>query len=71
MSTNKKCAARIRKVVEHYNALAGLSKADGAETSLSDLFADIQHFCQQKNIDFDDILRRASNHFAAELQGID
>ena len=53
MSTKKQCAARISKVIDHYNALAGLSRADGAETSLSDLLADIMHFCRQTNIDFD------------------
>ena len=67
MSTNKQSAARIRKVIDYYNSLAGLSKADGAETSLSDMLADIQHFCQQKDIDFDEVLRRANGHFAAEL----
>lgn len=70
MSTNRKCAARIRKVVAVYNSLAGLSKADGAETSLADLIADVQHFCQEKKIDFDDLLRRANNYFADELQGV-
>ena len=68
MSTNKKCTARSRKVIAAYNSLAGLSKADGAETSLSDLLADVQHFCQQKNINFDDLLRRADGHFAAETR---
>lgn len=69
MSTKKQCAARICKVIDYYNSLAGLSKADGAETSLADLIADIQHFCQQKDIDFDEVLRRANGHFAAELHG--
>jgi hypothetical protein len=69
MSTNKTCAARIRKVIDHYNTLSGLSRADGAETSLADLIADIMHFCKQKDLDFDDLLRRANGYFAAEVQG--
>jgi len=69
MSTKRQCAVRILKVIDYYNSLAGLSKADGAETSLSDLLADIKHFCRRKKIDFDEVLRRASGHFAAELQG--
>lgn len=71
MKQNKQCAARVRKVIAAYNSLAGLTKADGVETSLSDMLADIQHFCQQRDIDFDEILGRANNHFAAEFQGID
>lgn len=69
MKQNKQCAARIRKVIAAYNSLAGLSKADGAETSLADLIADIQHYCDQRDINFDDLLRRANGHFADELQG--
>jgi hypothetical protein len=69
MSTTKKCTARISKLIDHYNALAGLSRADGAKTSLADLIADIMHFCQQKKLDFDDLLRRASNYFDDEHDG--
>jgi hypothetical protein len=69
MSTTKKCTARISKLIDHYNALAGLSWADGAETSLADMLADIKHFCRQNKIDFDDLLRRANNYFADELHG--
>lgn len=71
MSTNKQCAGRIRKIIDHYNALAGLSKVDGSETSLADLIADIMHFCQEKFIDFNGILRRANGYFADERHGSD
>jgi hypothetical protein len=66
MSTTRQCAARICKVIATYNSLAGLSKADGAETSLADLLADIRHYCRAKQIDFDDLLRRANNYFTDE-----
>jgi hypothetical protein len=69
MSTTKKCNTRISKLIDHYNALAGLSRADGAKTSLADLIADIMHFCTQQEIDFDVLLRRANNYFADELHG--
>jgi hypothetical protein len=71
MFTTRRCATRIRKIIDHYNSLAGLSKTDGAETSLADMLADIKHFCRQNKIDFDDLLRRANNYFADELHGIE
>lgn len=68
MSYNKQSATRIRQVIDHYNSLAGLSRADEVETSLSDMLADIRHFCRQKDIDFGVVLFRANNYFADELQ---
>lgn len=38
------------------------------ETSICDLLADIKHFCHVNNIDFEDALRRANNHFYEELE---
>jgi hypothetical protein len=70
MSYNRKSAAHIRKIIDHYNSLAGLSRADGPEISLADMLADIRHYCRQKDIDFGTILFRANNYYADELESI-
>jgi hypothetical protein len=70
MPHNKQSAARIRKIVELYNSLAGLSPADGDEISLSDLLAEIRHFCRQNDIDFGSVLFRANNYYADELESV-
>ena len=40
---------------------------DDDEASITDLLADLLHFCHQKNIEFDDILETAVMHFNTEL----
>ena len=41
------------------------------ETTVSDLLADIRHFCDSKEIDFDDALAQAKRHYGAEMMGDD
>ena len=42
---------------------------DDQETGVVDLLADLKHFSLLEGIDFDVCLRRADDHFKAELKG--
>jgi hypothetical protein len=45
----------------------GLTRADGYETAITDLIADLQHLCDEQGIEFAEVLRVAEDHYQAEL----
>ena len=53
------------------SALAAFSQATGADedTALGDLLADLMHWCDRNNFDFDAALDRAHWHYEAETCG--
>lgn len=44
----------------------GYSHNDGAELAISDLLADLMHYCSQDAIDFNVCLARAQDHYNEE-----
>lgn len=66
---NEKRAAWGLEAVETYAARTGLDispSADGVETAISDLLADLQHVADREGLDFADMVERARNHYEAE-----
>ena len=53
-----------------FYAIAHRIHATGADTddAVTDLLADLMHFCNQCGIDFDDQLSRATDHYAEERE---
>lgn len=46
----------------------GHSEGDGPELAISDLLADLMHFCKADKIDFSRCLARAQDHFKEETE---
>lgn len=66
---NEKRAAWGLEAVETYAARTGLDispSADGVETAISDLLADLHHVADREGLDFADMVERARNHYEAE-----
>jgi hypothetical protein len=69
--TNEERAARISRiggVLEHYAVECKGDACVEVETDVSDLLADIMHFCHQDELDFEDFLRTARMNFEAEVE---
>ena len=60
--SNFERAFRARRVVERYGDWSKVER----ETTLTDLLADLMHLAKRSKLDWDDILRRAENHFYEE-----
>ncbi len=61
---NRKKSKLICKLLDdHYDA-----RANGYPTALSDLLADVRHFCDYRNLSLGDIDRRAHQHYRGEKQ---
>jgi hypothetical protein len=58
---NRDRAARCLKAVRRYNT------DSNPRTCLIDFLADAMHWCRRKGHDFDSLIDRASEHFAAEV----
>jgi hypothetical protein len=52
-------------------ALAAFQKETGADLPelVGDLLVDLMHWCDRNNYDFDAVLFRARDHYAAEVEG--
>lgn len=60
---NRARTIRVRDILnECYSA-----KTENSETALTDLLADIRHFCDAKELAFSDVDRRAHEHYSAEI----
>jgi len=56
--------------IQTFVDITGLdTEADGFDTTLSDLLADIAHFCDRNDLSFHDLLDRAQRHYQAETDG--
>lgn len=79
MSINDERATRIGVVLKRYNELVedddpdsyedGTDNARGfREDCLSHLVTDIQHYCEQKGLDWESILQTAEADYANEMR---
>jgi len=63
-----RCSARASKTVQEYMR----SKVcDTIPDAITDSLTDMMHFCVKWEIDFDNQLRIARNHFWCERNGVD
>jgi|SRR5580765_949921 len=44
---------------------------DTDEDAVTDILADLKHYCKRREIDFDNQLRIANDHFQCEQNGVD
>ena len=58
----------VNNIVEVLMLYRDLNQGDHGEIeeTLTDLLTDIQHFCTEQNIDFDEITAKADSHFLTE-----
>jgi hypothetical protein len=78
LEDNMEKIARIGSFVKAYAVNCGLTvdpllpeKGDTMRTALVDVIADIRHYCHQYEMDFDNIVELAKDHWWAELKGLD
>lgn len=50
-----------------YDTFKQTCDTEGAETVMSDFVADLMHLCDEIDVDFDEVLCRAHNHYAEEV----
>jgi hypothetical protein len=65
LPSNEDRAERVAQVYEMYQANTGV---DDQESFVSDLLADVMHFCQREDIDFEAKTVTAEMHFEAECE---
>ena len=68
---NKKRSSWALVAVKSFQLETGLTKADGLDTAIADLLADIRHLCDLKGFSYADLDRRAYLNYLPEVQGID
>lgn len=64
-TTNENRRAWAKMSIRLFAALTG-GADDSWENNVSDLIADVLHFCKKEQIDFYDLLEKAQEHFADE-----
>jgi hypothetical protein len=66
--TNEDRAARAEQTARYYCGLVNQSyDDDGPDTAMADLLVDIMHWCDRHEQTFDDLVRRADNHYTYEV----
>ena len=63
--TNGKRAARAHTMVERYEQLSDSKPGD----VITDLLADLMHWCHREGTNFDEVLKTAQMHYLAETDG--
>lgn len=56
--------------VETFMRETGLGKADGLETAVMDLVADLAHLCDRHELDFHALCDRAASHYNEETNSV-
>jgi hypothetical protein len=67
------CADRGEILVAEYqnsDSIVGSAVCDTNEDGVTDILADLMHYCQRAEIDFDNQLRIARGHYNCERSGI-
>ncbi len=59
-------AARAERLVRHYSRTPGFSGKADWEADITDLLADLRHFCARGRLDFDEMVQRSRHHYNAE-----
>lgn len=65
MEANRARAARAWDALNEYESELDI---EGVETALVDLLTDLMHLANERDIDFDDQLRIAQDHFKEERE---
>jgi len=56
----------IHPVLEHYAGITGLGSPELDDAIVSDLLADLRHWCDKRQWDFEALDRRACSNYLAE-----
>ena len=65
--TNPKRAARAKQLIELYNYLS--STADEIDEDIvTDIFADLLHYCRNNHVDIEKSVEMALSHFREEVR---
>lgn len=65
--TNEERAQRMELTARYYCTLVGQNyEADGPDTAMMDILADLLHWCDRHLESFDELLRIASDHHSCE-----
>jgi len=66
--TNEDRKKWITKTLDAFCTAVDNRMFKGEETDITDLLADLMHFCHSDEIDFKSRLRMAENHFIEEME---
>lgn len=66
--TNEDKADFAHHAVRTYMKATGLTRADGLETAIGDLLADLMHLCRIESVDWDFLVLQAKAHFNEETE---
>ena len=66
---NSDRAAWARRAVVTLQKETGLTEADGLDTAVTDLLADMMHLCRQEGLKFQRQFLMAEMHYEAERRG--
>lgn len=64
MSTSQTCTRRAGRTIAHYAFLAG---SDDTPTAITDLVADIGHYCVENDLAYLYLLSRGISHWRLEM----
>lgn len=68
---NQDRASWARAAVQTFQAETGLGEADGIDTAIMDLLADLAHLCDEEGFDFGQLISRAKGHYTEETYNDD
>ena len=67
MTTNELRAQRAWQATRRYHQECDDSDGDTTDETITDLLADLMHFCDEQGIDFESCSRMATMHYEAEV----
>ena len=66
MTTNEQRAQRAWQATWRYHQECDDPDGDTTDETITDLLADLMHFCDEQGIEFDSCLRMANSHYNSE-----
>lgn len=67
--SNEARAERGFRLMQHYDGLHGVETGAPEDQHLTDMLADLRHWCEENAVDFDRANAMAQDHFRAEQAG--
>ncbi len=67
MTANNERCERVASVLELYETISGIV-GEPNSVALTDLLADLRHYCVQWRIDFGELLVRSEMHLESEIK---
>jgi hypothetical protein len=67
--SNETRAGRIDATLSYYKSDVMCERRESDEEDITDLLADLRHYCARRRLNFDAISRTSEMHFQAEKSG--